>query len=142
MPTVSDIKIFGAVKSDTCCDAHTLGIGDHIAVRSDTVNGPIKARGHVHLTAPVKGDGGGIHQVHQKRFDFVVGIDLVDGDWNFLSAASRETDVDVALGVERGVGYRVQIVGDQHRNFDLVGIAGVPVSRNYDRPGGCAGPLE
>src|SRR5580692_5734025 len=131
---VADIKILRAVEGHTRGNAHALGIGRHGSVRSDTVNRPIVTRGNVHLSSPVKGDGSCIHQVREERLDVVVGVDLVDGDWNLLPAAARKTNVDVAFSVERRVGDRVQILGNGHCNFDLVRIAGVSVGRYHDGP--------
>src|ERR1700730_2927089 len=135
---VADIKILRAVKGNAGSDAHTLGIGRHGPIRSDAVYGSIKARGNVHLTAWIESDRGSVHQVCQKWLDVVVGVDLEDGDWNFLSSAPGKTNVDVPFSVQRGVGHGVQILGNWNSNFNLMRIAGVSIGRDHDGAGGCS----
>ena len=83
---VADIKILPAVEGNPGRDTHAFGIGGHGPVRRDPVYGSIKARRNVHLSGTVKGNRGSIHQSRDEGLDVVVGIDLVDGNWNLLSA--------------------------------------------------------
>ena len=46
-----------------------------------------------------------------------------------------ESDVDIAFSVERGIGHRMQVLGDRHGDFDLMRIARLSIGRDYDRSG-------
>ena len=70
--------------------------------------------------------------------DDVVGVDLEDGDGNFLAARSGERDVDVAGGIERGIGDGMKIFGDGDADLDGLRIADVAVGGDDDWSGDCA----
>src|ERR1700751_4318850 len=120
---VAHVQVLLTVESNPGCDSHALGVGRHGAVRCDAINGAIMAGGNVHLAVAIEGDGGWVHQVAEKWLHGVVGIDLEERDRNLLSAAAREGDEDVAFGVDRGVGYRMQVVGDRDRDANLARVA-------------------
>ena len=74
----------------------------------------------------VEGQAGGVHHLGDERLHGEVQIDLVDRDRHLLAARAAEGGVDVAEGVDRGVGDRVQVLGDQHADIAGPGFAGLP----------------
>ncbi len=60
----------------------------------------------------------GIHQLGDERLHGMVRGDLVERNGNFLPALPAEGDVDIALGIDRGIAHRMQIVGDLHAQRD------------------------
>src|SRR5579864_840381 len=135
---VADVEALLTVKRDPGGHAHAFGVGGHGSVGSDAINGAIVARRDIHLSLAIEGDGGGVHHVVNKRLDGVVGIDLKDGDGNLLAAGTRDCGVNVAFGVERGIGYRVKIFGDGDGDLNGVRVANVAVRGNYDGARGSA----
>src|SRR5260370_1066391 len=73
--------------------------------------------------------------MRDERLHVVVAVDFVDGDRNFLPAAARESHVHVAFQVERGIGDRVQIVGDRLGDSDFATIAYIAVAFDDHVPG-------
>ena len=130
---VADVETLFAIEGDAGGHAHAFGVGGHGSVGRDAVDGAIEARRNIHLALAIEGDGGGIHHLGDEGLDVVVGVDLEDGDRNFLAARTGESDVDIAFGVEGGVGHGVQIFGDGDSDLHRVGIADVAVGSDDDR---------
>src|SRR5579864_8793633 len=135
---VADVEALLAIERNPGGHAHAFRVGGHGAVGSDPIDGAIVARRDIHLSLAVEGDGGGVHHVINERLDGVVGIDLKDGDWDLLAAGTRDCGVNVAFGVQRGIGYRVKIFGDGDGDLDGVRVAHVAVRGDYDRARGSA----
>src|SRR5271165_744046 len=129
---VAHVEILFAIKGDARGDSHTLGVSGHGAVGSDAVDGAVVARGDIHLSLAVEGYGGRIHHLGHEGLDRVVRIDLENRDGNFLPARAGERCVDVAFGVESGIGDRVKTIGDRHGNSYGLGVADVTVGGHDD----------
>ncbi len=105
---IAYIKILGGIEGDPRRNSHALGVGGHGSVRRDPVHRAVEARGYVHLPGAVEGDGRGIGHLRKKRLHVVIGVNFVDGHGYLLPARSREGDENIALGIERRIGYRMQ----------------------------------
>ena len=88
---VADIEILFAVKSNSGGDSHAFGVGCHGAVGRHAIDGAVIARRSIHLALAIEGDGGGVHHLGHERFYGVVGVDLEDGDGNFLASSGTLT---------------------------------------------------
>ena len=100
------------------------------------IDGAVMARGNIHLSLAVEGDGRGVHHLDYEGLDVVIGVDLEDRDRDFLAARTGEGDVEIAFGVERRIGNGVKVLRDGHRDFNGMRIADVAVGRDHDGAGG------
>src|SRR5271165_5003453 len=135
---VADVQASLAVKRDAGRNAHALGVGAHGSVLRHAVHRSIVTRGDIEVACAVESHAGRVHHLVQEWLHVVVGVDAVDGDRDLLSAGAGEGNVNVALGVNRGIGYGMQVLRDGHRHAQLPGIALVAVGCNYDLAGGGA----
>jgi hypothetical protein len=97
------------------------------ARRRRLVDKAIVAAADVQHAAIVESQGGSVHHIGDERLHGEVQIDLVDRDRHLLAARPAEGGVDVAEGVHRRVGDRVQVLGNQHADIAgprLAGLAG------------------
>ena len=63
---------------------------------------------------------------------------LVDGDRDLLAARSAEGGVDVAEGVDGGIGDGMQAFGDEHADVAGPGFAGLVAALDHQFAGGGA----
>src|ERR1700719_765061 len=85
---VADVETLIAIEGDPRGDTHAFRVSGHRSIRGDAIDGAVEARRHIHLTLTIEGDGSRIHHFRNEGFDGVVGIDLEDGDRNFLAAGT------------------------------------------------------
>src|SRR6266436_974982 len=130
---VADVEILRGIEGNAGRDPHAFGLGRYGAVRRDFVHSLVMPRRNVHLAFAVESNRGGVHHFAEKRLDVVVRVDLEDRYRNFLPTGSRESYIEVALAIERGIGDRMKVVGNWDRNLDGMSIAHVPVSTHDHR---------
>src|SRR5664279_5551610 len=91
---IANEEVFLGIEGDTGGHTHAFGVGRHVAIRSDAINGAIEARRNVEMSRTVEGHSSGVHHLVQERLYAVVGVDLVDRDGRFLSAGCGESNVE------------------------------------------------
>src|ERR1700739_753249 len=92
---VADVETLIAVEGYPRGDTHAFRVGGHGSVAGDAIDGAVEARGDIHLSLAIEGDGSCIHHFRDEGLDGVVGIDLEDGDRNFLATRTGNGGVDV-----------------------------------------------
>src|SRR5271165_4248626 len=91
---ITDVEAALAVEGDAGRNAQPLGVGSHRAILRYPIDSAVVARGDVEASIVAEGEAGGVHHFGNERLDFVAGINTEDGNWRFLSARTREGDVD------------------------------------------------
>src|SRR5208283_101824 len=135
---VADVQASLAVKRDAGRNAHALGVGAHGSVLRHAVHRSIVTRGDIEVACAVESHAGRVHHLVQEWLHVVVGVDAVDGDRDLLSAGAGEGNVNVALGVNRWIGNRMQVLCDGYCHAQLPCIALVAIGGNYDLTRGSA----
>jgi hypothetical protein len=115
---IADVKIPGFVEGEAGGDAHAFDPLHRAAIGRNAVNSSVVAAGNEKKTVAIDGEAGGIHHFRDEGLDGVGGSDFVKGDGNFLAALAAEGDVGVALGVDRGTGNGMQVIGDLRAERD------------------------
>src|SRR5215470_2889558 len=79
---VPHIEISFPVKGDSCGYAHAFGISGNRSIWRDAINRAVVPGGDVEKAIAIKSQTGRVHEVGDKRLGVVVGINLVDRNWN------------------------------------------------------------
>ena len=108
---VADEEVAVAVEGDAGGDAHAFGVGGDGSLGGDAVDGAFGAGAGVEVALGVEGEAGGVEQVADEGCDLEVALDFEDGDGDWPGRGSRRGGEDVAVGVDGGVGYGVEIFG-------------------------------
>ena len=116
---IADEEVALGIEGEAGGDAHAFDPKLRAAVGRDAMDGAVVAAGDVEHAGLVQSQAGGIHQFGDERLHLVIGGDFVERDRHFLAALAAVGDVDIAFGVHRGVGHRMQVVGDLHAELDL-----------------------
>src|SRR5581483_8770816 len=58
---VADVEVFFTIECQPGGDAHAFGVSGHGPVRRHAIDSAVVARGDVHLSGAIEGNGGGIH---------------------------------------------------------------------------------
>ena len=77
----------------------------------------------------------GIHQLSEKWFYVIAGVDLVDRNGYFLSARSGEGDEETSFVIDGGIGDRVKILRDRHGYLQIEAVARSLIGYYDDRTG-------
>ena len=120
---VADVEVVLAVEGDAGGDAHAFHVDRHVAGGRDLVDEAVIAAGDVEQALGIEGQAGGVHQVVEERLHAEVQVDLEHRYRDLLAARSAEGGVDIAEGVDRRIGHRVQVVGDQDADVAGPGFA-------------------
>ena len=105
------------VEGDAGGHAHAFHVDRHAAVRGHLIDVAFVAAGNVQAPLVVESHTGGVHQFVDERLHAEVEVDAINRDRHFLAARAAEGGVDVAKRIHRGVGHRVQAVGDLHADI-------------------------
>ncbi len=135
---IAHVEILLAIEGDSGGHAHAFHEHGHVAVGRDLVDEAIVAAGDVQHALAIEGQRGGVHQLVDERLHGEVQIDLVDRDRDFLAARSAEGGVDIAEGIDRGVGDGMQAIGQQHADVARPGFAGLRAAFDHQFAGGGA----
>src|SRR5262249_21121280 len=92
---VADIEIPFPIEGDYCGHAHAFGISGNRSIWRNAINRAVISRGDVEKAIAIKSHAGRVHEIRDKRLGVVVGINLVDRNWNLLATAAGKGDVDV-----------------------------------------------
>src|SRR4029077_16814346 len=115
--TIANVQIAGFIEGDACGNAHALSVSAQRAIRRHTVDGAVITRGNIKLSLGVKRHARGVHQLREKWLDVVIGINLINGDGDFLSTATRIGDVNVAVAINGRVRDRMEALRDALGNL-------------------------
>src|SRR3974390_338678 len=129
---VADVEVAVAIKSDAGGHAHAFRIGSHGAILRDAIHGAVIARRNVEAAIAANRHAGRVHHFDDEWLGNTGVVDTVDGHWGFLAARPGECNVDVAVGVDSGVGDGVQVFCDRPGDVNFVGIAAMSVGGNDD----------
>src|ERR1700754_3095102 len=108
---VTDEEVAVAIESDTCRDAHALGVGGDGTLRGDAVDGAFGARADVEVTVGTKREPGGVENLPDERANLKIALNLEDGDGDGLTTCSGDGSVDVSIGVDGWIGNGVEVFG-------------------------------
>ena len=108
---VADEEVAVAVEGDAGGDAHAFGVGGDGASGGDAIDGAFGAGAGVEVAVGAEGEAGGVEEIADERTDLEVALDSEDGDGDVLAAGAGDGGEDVAVGVDGGVGYGVEIFG-------------------------------
>src|SRR5580704_7461904 len=111
---IADIEASRTIERDPRGRAHALDPLHRTAVGRNAMHGTVVAAGDEKVSAAVKYEAGRIHQLGDEWLHRVVRVNFVERNRNLLPALAAECDVDVSLGVDRGVAHRMEVVGDLH----------------------------
>jgi len=123
--TVADEEVAVAVEGDAGGDAHAFGVGGDGSLGGDAVDVAFGAGAGVEVAFGVEGEAGGVHEIADEGRDLEVAMDFKDGDGSGLAARAGEGGVDVAVGVDGGVGYGVEILCYGDGDAEVERVAGV-----------------
>ncbi len=127
-----------AVEGQAGGHAHAFHVDRHVAGGRHLVDEAVVAAGDVEHALRVERQAGGVHQLVDERLHVEVQIDLVNRHRHLLAARSAEGGVDVAERIDRRVGDRVQVLGDQHADVAGPGFAGLLAVLDHQFAGGGA----
>src|SRR6266853_4023988 len=119
---VADEQVANGIERDSGRRAHAFDPKLRTAVGCYAMHRTIVAAGNVEVTFAVQSKARLIHQLGDERLHRVIGCDLVQGDGDLLSALPAVGDVNVSLGVHRGVGNGVKIVGNLYAEMKRKGL--------------------
>ena len=124
---VADEEVAVAVEGDAGGDAHAFGVGGDGAAGRDAVDGSVGSGAGVEVAFGVEGEAGWVEEVaeegpHGEVAGRRLGVDFKDGDGDLLAAGAGEGDEEVAVGVDGGVRYGVEIFGGEGGYAELDGV--------------------
>src|SRR6185437_14623457 len=122
---VADKKITGRVEGNSGGNAQPLRHQIRLAVGSEAKDGARVAAGAEESALTIKRQAAGVGDGAAPGFDGEVGIHLEQAYGRFLAAATAQGHKDIALSVQNRVAHRVQVVGDQDPDTDLLGREGL-----------------
>src|SRR5271165_6398387 len=101
---VPDVQVSLPVKRDAGRNTHAFCVGSRSTVLRHFVHRAVVARRDIQAARAVESQPSRVHHLVQKWRHVVVGVDAIDGHGDPLSSGAGEGDVNVALGVDGGIG--------------------------------------
>src|ERR1019366_79377 len=124
---IADVQIAFAIERDTGGHSHAFGVRSYVAAFGRTIDGAVITRRDIQAAVMPEGHASWIHHLGYEGLHIMTGVDAEDRHGHFLSPRSGKRSVDIALGINRWIGDRMQILRDWHGNPHLARIAAVAV---------------
>ena len=128
---IAYVQIAFAVERDAGGHPHAFSVRRHIAAFGHAIDSAVITRRDIQVAVMSEGHASGIHHLGHEGLHVVAGVDAKNRDRHFLSPRSRERCVDIALGIDCGIGDRMQVLRDRHGYPHLARIAAVAVGCHH-----------